>query len=282
MEYMQATLASTDLDFIAQAAQYLEEPRLLQKISSAVGRPIEQGLAALPDSVRKSLVLVSQKALERALRMALTTFHPQRLRNLTAPANLSAARHLNRSGRWSHSIVNTLIGTGGGFFGAPALIVELPLTTTVIVRSIAGIAQNFGFDPLDPEVQLNCLFVLGSSKDYYTTRIAFNAVMRESLIWFASQGSRSVGEIVLKRAAPVWLQLLSMVAGRFEMVMAEKVFAQSLPVLGAMAGGAINLAFTEHFNEIATYHFGLKFLERQYGTAAVQEAYQASRSAQRS
>jgi len=46
-----------------------------------------------------------------------------------------------------------------------------------------------------------------------------------------------------------------------------------VPVIGAASGAAINYLFMDHFQSIATGHFTVRALERQYGTEAVQAEY---------
>ena len=47
--------------------------------------------------------------------------------------------------------------------------------------------------------------------------------------------------------------------------MTQKVAAQTLPVVGALGGAAVNYAFIEHFQEVARGHFTVRRLERVYG-----------------
>jgi hypothetical protein len=46
-----------------------------------------------------------------------------------------------------------------------------------------------------------------------------------------------------------------------------------VPILGAVGGAAINVAFMDHFQDSAEGHFTVRNLERQYGTEAVRAAY---------
>jgi hypothetical protein len=50
--------------------------------------------------------------------------------------------------------------------------------------------------------------------------------------------------------------------------------AQTLPLVGAFGGASINVLFTAHFNAVARYHFGLRYLERRWGEEAVRVIYQ--------
>ena len=47
-----------------------------------------------------------------------------------------------------------------------------------------------------------------------------------------------------------------------------------MAVLGAVGGAAVNLAFIEHFQEVAHGHFTIRRLERAYGAAAVRSEYE--------
>ena len=49
--------------------------------------------------------------------------------------------------------------------------------------------------------------------------------------------------------------------------------AQAVAVVGALGGAAVNLAFIEHFQDLAHGHFTVRRLERVYGTDAVRAEY---------
>jgi hypothetical protein len=42
-----------------------------------------------------------------------------------------------------------------------------------------------------------------------------------------------------------------------------------VPVVGAVGGGAINLVFINHFQQVAHGHFTVRRLEREYGEDVV-------------
>ena len=100
------------------------------------------------------------------------------------------------------------------------------------------------------------------NSSYFAQRLAFNSFVKRA----TEAGSASLLSRVLAR-----------VAAEFEIVVTEKVMAGALPVLGAAGGAAINSAFTNYFNHTAYYHFGLRHLERKYGTEAVQQIYMSSK-----
>lgn len=61
---------------------------------------------------------------------------------------------------WFHKALVTGSGIAGGAVGLASLPVELPISTTIILRSIADIARNEGHDVSLLEVKLACLEVL--------------------------------------------------------------------------------------------------------------------------
>jgi hypothetical protein len=76
-------------------------------------------------------------------------------------------------------------------------------------------------------------------------------------------------------SAPVIVDLISSVGSRFGVVVSEKVAAGAIPVVGAMGGAAINVAFMQHFQQLARAHFLVRRLERRYGHEAVQARYRS-------
>jgi hypothetical protein len=61
---------------------------------------------------------------------------------------------------------------------------------------------------------------------------------------------------------------MTQIASRFGVVLSQKVAAQAVAVV-ALGGAAINLAFTEHFQDVARGHFTVRRLERVYGADIV-------------
>ncbi len=59
--------------------------------------------------------------------------------------------------------------------------------------------------------------------------------------------------------------LIRSAAGRFGLVLSEKLLAQAVPVAGAITGGALNYAFTDYYQNMAQVHFCLRALERRTG-----------------
>jgi EcsC protein family len=78
---------------------------------------------------------------------------------------------------------------------------------------------------------------------------------------------------ILAEGRPVLVKLIAQIASRFGVVVTQKLAAQAVPIIGALAGAAVNFAFIDHFQEIARAHFTVRRLERRYGKDAVRTAY---------
>jgi len=176
-----------------------------------------------------------------------------------------------------HRALATASGAAGGTFGLAALPVELPVSTVIMLRSIADIAQNEGKDLSDPESVLSCVevFALGgragsanaSESGYFAVRGMLAKTVTEAARFVVERG-------VIKEGAPILLRFVTQVAARFGLVVTQKVAAQALPVVGALGGGAaVNYAFIEHFQEVARGHFTVRRLERLYGEDKIRTLY---------
>lgn len=214
---------------------------------------------------------------------------PSGRRAIAAPERTSALRALARlsdrvtqgaraQSRTLHKLAVIGTGAAGGAFGMVALPAELPVTTTLMFRSIGAIAQDKGESLADPAVQMQCLLVLalgGPATDDDDAQWGYFMV-RGAL---AQAISRASSEIAAKglsaHSSSVLLQLIRQVASRLSVQISEQVAAKSVPALGAVLGAAINAAFMDHFQKIADAHFTVRALERRYGEARVRAAWDA-------
>jgi hypothetical protein len=156
------------------------------------------------------------------------------------------------------------------------LPIELPVSTIIMLRSIADIARSEGEDLSDPESALSCVqvFALGgragadaSQSGYFAVRGMLAKSVTEAVRFIAERG-------VIEEGAPVLVRFITQVASRFGVVVTQKVAAQALPVVGALGGAAVNYAFIEHFQEVARGHFTVRRLERVYGKNIVRTEYE--------
>jgi hypothetical protein len=173
--------------------------------------------------------------------------------------------------------------------GLPGLAVELPATTMLMLRSIASIAAEQGADLSDPATRLECLavFSLGSQpleemeSAYLTTRLSLALAVRQASHFVATHSAREISDALTRGTAPLLMRLVNAIATRFQIVVSEKLAAQTVPLLGAGLGALVNAAFTDHFNRVARYHFTIVEMERRYGRDLVQRAYQNAIARQR-
>jgi hypothetical protein len=255
-------ISPSDLEALRQAKTLLEEPGLAAKISDVVGGPIEKGFELLPKKWNAVIVDVTRKSIEKALGVALLTMDHERGRE---PSN------------WWHKLAVGTAGAAGGAFGLSALAIELPVSTAIILRSIADIARSEGEDIRTPEAKVECVQVLalgGRSKDddateagYFAARAAMASAVSDAVRHFAQKGATHGG-------APAIARLITMVASRFSINVSEKAAAQAVPVVGAIGGAIINTLFIDHFQDMAKGHFVVRRLERNHGREAIERAYE--------
>jgi hypothetical protein len=270
-----------ELEFLEDAAQYLENPSFLMKLADMFGKP----LALLTSAIDKIAPDVVDNSVGRALRSAMT------LAAKTIPAGgdneLTIDTKISDVGRTTdfwHKVSVAVSGTAGGFFGFVGLPVELPVTTTIMFRSIAAIAKEFHEDLSDEEVRMQCLSVFsfggpGKQDDelksaYLSARVTLEETISAAAKAVAGKTAAQITKMIEQGTAPAIVSLISKIAARFNITVTEKMVAQALPVLGAAAGGTINVAFMDHFNRVARFHFGIRSLERKYGKDLIQQTFQ--------
>jgi len=262
-----STVSYSDLDreALAAAVRGLESPSLAGRLAALAGKPVGLVERALPATASTAVANLAKHALERALDVALFSLRNPRI----------------TGGRKLHSGLACAAGAIGGAFGIAALTVELPVSTTIMLRAIAAIAQEEGEDLADPKTALACLEVFalgGPAADSTTTEtdyFAVRAMLARGLVEIADS---AVDKGAIGESAPFLVRFLTQIASRFGVVVSEKIGAQAVAVIGAMGGAAVNLAFIEHFQDVARGHFTIRRLERVYGADAVRCEYERIKS----
>ncbi len=254
-------ITADDLAALERAVQSLEHPGLAARLTNMVGKPIELIGQVLPEAASQAISKATSKGLEMALNVALRTMPPNK----------------HDASQFLHKALVTASGAAGGAFGLAALPLELPVSTIIILRSIAEIARSEGEDLANPESALACIevFALGgrsgsddaSESGYFAVRALLAKTVTEAVRFVTQRGLVSEG-------APVLVRFLAQVAARFGVVVTQKVAAQALPVIGALGGAAVNYAFIEHFQDMARGHFTVRRLERRYGKDEVRAEYE--------
>ena len=120
-----AEFLQSDLDDLCYAKELLAHGGLAAKISNLLGVPLEKGFALLPAKWADSVQEATRASLRTALNFAVKTL---------------ADKPARPSSEWLHKMIVAADGAAAGAFGLPALLVELPITTTIMLRSIADIA----------------------------------------------------------------------------------------------------------------------------------------------
>ena len=263
MNPLARSLSPEDHQALVRAYEALEHPSLAARVSNVLGVPVTAGLKVLPRPWAAALATASEAAVAKALDVALTSLGQKP--PMTAPRNSS------------HRLLSMVTGAAGGFFGLPALLIELPVTTVIMLRSIADVAQGEGEDLSQLDGRLACIHVLAfggrSTEDTYTELGYYE--LRAALALHLSVVPRQVAARGVNRHLPATINLIRSIAGRFGIVISEKASVQMVPVLGAAAGALVNRAFMEHFQHVAGGHFTVRRLERKYGREVIEAAYQA-------
>ena len=262
-----------DIAKLRNAVLTLEHPSLAARLASLAGVPLNVLTHALPAGATSVISKAVTVALKTAIRVAFATL-PR--------GNSDGAGRIRSSSRSGaiHKGLAALSGALGGTFGLASLPVELPISTTLILRAVADIARNEGENLSNPETALACLevFALGgrtetddfSDSTYFAVRGALAKTVTEATRYIAERG-------LLEEGGPIAVRLAAQIASRFGVVASQKAAAQAVPIIGALGGAVVNTAFMAHFQSIARAHFYVRRLERQNGRPVVQSAYEEIR-----
>ena len=177
-----------DLKILKQSVYLLESPALITQITNAISEFGAKFIPEIPNGTKNKIVGIAESALHSVFNIANSTMED--LQQDSSP--------------WFHKIAVAASGGVGGLFGLPAILVELPVSTTIMMRSILDIARAEGFSLKEPTTKEECIKVFAlegnkSDKDdnaesgYYTSRLALDRITQ-----FAIQ---SANEAAAKAAA---------------------------------------------------------------------------------
>ena len=166
-----AALSEEALEQLRQACWRLEHPSLAARLSSAVGTPIDVALSLLPTHWYRRVHRAAEASISKAYRTALLGVRDQQL---------------GAHEKYFKGMVATS-GAMGGLLGLPGLLIELPVTTTLMLRAIAEIAKDHGEDVHSNDTRAACLavFALGGRTEvddaadtgYYGVRLALSSYL---------------------------------------------------------------------------------------------------------
>lgn len=235
----------------AIAALHEEANGLLVRLLGWAGSRVDAALDRLPDGWRGRIDEAVGLALDRGYRIAFST----------QPG--SDGRAIDRALAWAggdrwHKAATAVTGALGGAGGLATTLIDLPVTTTLILRSIQQIAAGYGEDPADPAVRAACVMVLGLGGPTTTDDSGDTGFIAARL----ALSGKAVAE------------LLRDVLPRFGIVVGQKALAQATPLLGALAGATINPVFTGYYQTMAHVHFRLRRLEAAHPPEHVRACFE--------
>jgi len=256
-----ALLLPADRAELERAVHALEHQSFAVRLAELTGQPVSRMFSAMPKFATRRINRVVENAILKSLEVAISSMEGEVLDE--------------QPSRWVPRVIAGVTGGLGGLFGAFSLPVELPLTTMVILRSIAEIAQSRGEDLTQLPCRLACLevFALGAGGpretnilSYYATRAILSGLTRDVAHLIAAQGTAEVTTTLAVRVAAT-------ISSRFGPAVAERLAATAVPIAGLVSGATVNMLFMEHYQRLAHGHFTIRRLERQYGAAEIETLY---------
>lgn len=266
-----------DYKDLQRAVELIESPSLTAQISNLIGSPIEGAVKMLPAKAKGAIDKGVKYAFSKAVSASLLTIKNE-------PGKLASTK-LNK-------LFAATSGAVGGAFGLPGLLVDLPVSTTIMMRAVVDVARSEGFDLDEFATKRACIevFSLGgrSKKDdasdtgYYLARSFVGNVstaVGKGLSEVAAKQASEAGLRVAVRgfteqqASNFLVKIIEKVCARFSIVITQKMAAQAVPIIGAATGAAINTLFTNFFQEMARGHFIVLRLEEKHGAEVVRAAY---------
>lgn len=223
----------------ALARRYRRANGPVMSLVNRLGGAMEGKLSAIPPGIRLQIEAVTERALLAAHGLA---------------AQGSRAPDMGRSGPLAAAM---LTGAAGGAGGIATSIAELPFTITVILHAIRRAAVDAGYDPDDPAIRAECLRVFGAGGP-----LATDDGINTSFL-----------SARLTVTGPAIQRIVATVAPRLAAALGQKLVAQAVPILGAVAGAGLNAAFLTYYREMAEIRFALLRLAEQHGAEPVLTAF---------
>jgi hypothetical protein len=246
---------------LARAVERLEFEGLATKIGSYAGQPAQKIFARLPKPAATFLNRAIEKAVLKSLDLAIKSLDPDE-RKKPMP-RLTAA-------------LTGLTGGLSGLAGFVGLPLELPVTTLLMLRSIAAIARHMGEDLTSMEARLACVSVFAfggyaggqgeAEVGYYASRALLGKLASDVSTLMIERGGTAA-------ATPALASFAGEVTTRFSATVWERAAASAAPLIGAIGGASLNVIFTNHFNGVAWSHFTIRKLERIYGEDLIRKHY---------
>jgi hypothetical protein len=261
-----APLAPVHEKALRRTVVLLENPNFAARLAEFAGQPVDKLLSMMPRSASAQFNRAVELAMFNCLKLAIRSIDPMK----TRPPSVNAS-----------SLLAGVSGGVSGFFGAAAMAVELPITTTLMLRAIADLARHNGENLSTLEARLACVEVFGLTNGssrrrldvgYYSTRTLLTRLTHDASALLLERGVANAA------STTVVSSFVTEIASRFGLVASERAAASAVPVLGAVGGATVNMIFMNHFQRLAHGHFTIRRLERHYGSAVVRRRYEAARA----
>lgn len=235
--------ASFEPDFTVEidalARRYRRANGPVMALVNRLGGSLESQMAMIPTAARARLEGVVAQALEASYGLA---GQGTRLPDMGPRGPMMAAM---------------ASGAAGGAGGLMSSMAELPVTITIILHAIQREAAAAGHDPDTPWVRAECLKVFGAG----------SPLAQDDGINTSFLSAR------LTITGPALQKIIATVAPKLAAALGQKLLAQAVPVIGAVAGAGLNAAFVNYYTEIAKVRFALLRLSETHGVEPVLAAF---------
>lgn len=220
----------------ALAGRYNRANGPVIRLVNRLGGTLESQLSALPQGVRSQIDRLTAQALE---------------------ASYGIASRAPDLGQRTPMVAAMAAGAAGGAGGLATALAELPVTVTLFLNTIRGVARDAGLDPDEDWVRAECLQVFAAG----------SPLKQDDGVNTSFIGSR------LALTGSTMKNLIATIAPRLATVLGQKLAAQAVPVIGAVSGAALNAAFLSYYREIARVRFELVKLGQIHGAEAVEAEF---------
>ncbi len=226
-------------EIAALARRYRRANGPVMTLVNRLGGTLEGKMEALPEGVKRQIEVVTERALLAAHGLAGVG---------------AKGPDLGRNGPMAAAMLSGAVGGAGGIVTSVA---ELPVTVTVILHAIRQAAAKEGFDPDDPAIRAECLRVFTAGSP-----LAADDGVNTSFL-----------SARLTVTGPAIQRVIATVAPKLATALGQKLAAQAVPVLGAVAGAGLNAAFLRYYREMAEIRFALLRLAAQHGAEPILDAF---------
>jgi uncharacterized protein (DUF697 family) len=255
-------LTDKDLNDLKKAKKLLEKKSIAINLANFFGSAVETIGSLLPASYRDSISKTNLVLIDKSWEFTIST-----MKSPNEPPGKEK----------EHIFWVTVSGAIGGV-GIITLFLELPVTTVLMLRSVADIAKDEGEDYNQFETKITSLesFALGGNvvddhtgeTGYYAIRNILHKPLEESSKYIAQKGMAGMG-------APFAVQLFAKIGARYQTIIAAQTAAKAIPIAGAVTGALVNVVFIDFFQDKARGHFIVKRLEKKYGEDTIRKTYHA-------